>query len=289
VFKNSGESSAMNIKKGDKVFITGAASGIGRSTALAMGRVGAKLFLTDINEKGLDETCEMVSKAGGEVARHAAFDITSYEAVKDFADGIHSAFGPLDIIINNAGIALFALVEDMTHEHWQKVINTNLWGPIHGIECFLPEMIKSKRGHLVNVSSTAGLTGAPWHAAYSTAKWGLLGVSEVLRYDLMQHNIGVTVICPGAVDTPLKHTVEILAVDRESEGVKKIINRFEKHAVTPDRVAELIIDAIEKEKFMVITSFDIKALYFFKRHCFPVYHFVLLKISGILNGMKQGS
>ncbi len=276
----------MKIEKRTKVCITGAASGIGRATALAMARMGVRLFLTDINGSGLDETCRLVAQDNGEVCIHNVLDISAYEQVKSFADELHQDFGPLDILINNAGIALFGLVEDMSHAHWQKVINTNLWGPIHGIECFLKEMIRVKKGHLVNISSTAGLTGAPWHAAYSTAKWGLVGLSEVLRYDLMQHNIGVSVICPGAVDTPMKHSVEILAVNKESGSVQKIIRRFEKHAISPERAAEIIIDAIEKNRFLVITSFDIKALYFSKKYCFPVYHRFLIYISRLLNSMK---
>ena len=277
----------MKIQKDTKVFITGAASGIGRATALAMAKRGARLFITDINAKGLDETRTLAFQNGGEVCLHRAFDITSYEDVNSFAADAHRKFGPMEVVINNAGISLFALIEDMTHDHWKKVINTNLWGPIHGIECFLPEMIRAKKGHLVNISSTAGLTGAPWHAAYSSAKWGLVGLSEVLRYDLMQHNIGVTVICPGAVDTPLKHSVVILAVDENSKKAKEVKRRFDKHTVTPEHVADLIINAIEKKKFLIITSFDIKALYFFKRYFFPVYHLILKRISIILNSMKE--
>lgn len=276
----------MKIKPGVKVCITGAASGIGRATALALGRKGADLFLSDINAKGLDETCGLIQNSGGTVKRSAAFDISDFNAVKNFADGIHADFGPLDILINNAGIALFALVEDMTHEHWEKIIKVNLWGPIHGVECFLPEMIRAKRGHLVTVSSTAGLIGAPWHAAYSTAKWGLVGLSEVLQQDLAQHNIKVTVICPGAVDTPLKHTVEILGVDKNSERVQKVVRRFEKHAITPECAAEIIIDAINRDKFMAITSADIKALYYLKSHCRPAYNLILSYISRLLNSMK---
>jgi NAD(P)-dependent dehydrogenase (short-subunit alcohol dehydrogenase family) len=277
----------MKIQKGAKVLITGAAGGIGRATALAMSNLGARLFLTDINENGLLETCRMVKETSSEVCLSMALDISSFEEVITFADEVHRDFGPMDILINNAGIALFALVEDMTHAHWQKVINTNLWGPIHGIECFLKEMIRAKKGHLVNISSTAGLTGAPWHVAYATAKWGLVGLSEVLRYDLMQHNIGVTDICPGAVNTPMKHSVEILAVDRDSTPVQKIIWRFEKHAISPERAAEMIINAIEKNRFLVITSFDIKALYFLKKYCFPAYHFILKYISKLFNSMKM--
>jgi NAD(P)-dependent dehydrogenase (short-subunit alcohol dehydrogenase family) len=277
----------MKIQKGAKVLITGAAGGIGRATALAMSRLGSRFFLTDINENGLLETCRMIQKSGGIVSLHKAFDISVYDQVKEFADAIHKSFGPLDILINNAGIALFALVEDMTHAHWQKVINTNLWGPIHGIECFLKETIRAKKGYLVNISSTAGLTGAPWHVAYATAKWGLVGLSEVLRHDLMQHNIGVTVICPGAVNTPMKHSVEILAVDRDSTPVQKIIRRFEKHAISLERAAEIIVNAIEKNRFLVITSFDIKVLYFLKKYCFPAYHFILKYFSKLLNSMKM--
>lgn len=276
----------MKIENGTKAFITGAASGIGRATALGMARRGAQLFLTDINEKGLKETCGMIAGIGQTVCRGQAFDITRFEAVQAFAQELHRDFGPMDVLVNNAGVALFGLVEDMTHDHWQKVITTNLWGVIHGIESFLPEMIRVRKGHVVNISSTAGLAGLPWHAAYSTAKWGVVGLSEVLRYDLMQHNVGVTVICPGAVDTPLKNSTPMLGVDRESEKAKTLIRRFEKRAVTPEAVADLIINAIEKNKYLVITSFDIKILYFAKRYRPPLYHFVMKQLSRMMNDLR---
>ena len=277
----------MKIEKGTQVFITGAASGIGRATAVAMARLGARVFITDINATGLEATAALIRKEGGEVGAAKPFDISDYTAVKAFAAEVHAKFGAMDVIVNNAGIALFALIEDMTHAHWEKIIRVNLWGPIHGMECFLPEMIRAKkRGHLVNVSSTAGLTGAPWHAAYSATKWGLLGISEVLRYDLMQHGIGVTAICPGAVETNLKNTVEILGVDLTSPRAVALKKRFSGFAVMPERVAELIIGAIEKNKFLVITSWDIRAAYFFKKHCFPLYHYILKRISRMMNAMR---
>jgi short-subunit dehydrogenase len=156
------------------------------------------------------------------------------------------------------------------------------------IESFLPEMIRAaKRGYVVNVSSAAGLTGAPWHGPYAAAKWGLVGVSEVLRYDLMQHGIRVTVVCPGAVETPMKFTVQIVGVDQESAFAKNLKRRFSKRAISPDRVAQQIMTAIRKNQFLVITSFDIKLLYFLKRKFFPLYHYVMIRISRLLNQAKQ--
>jgi NAD(P)-dependent dehydrogenase (short-subunit alcohol dehydrogenase family) len=117
----------MKIEPGLKVFITGAASGMGRAVAVQLGARGCKLLLTDVNEAGLNETCATIKSAGGEVAKARALDITNYDAVKSFADEIHAEFGPMDIIMNVAGVALFALMEDMTIDLWRKVINVNLW------------------------------------------------------------------------------------------------------------------------------------------------------------------
>src|SRR3990172_9371250 len=133
----------MEIRKGSKVFITGAASGIGRSTAVAIAAMGGRLFLTDINLGGLEDTVNIILKAGGEVCKYKAFDVSKYEHVREFADEAHKEFGAMDIVMNIAGIAIWGLVEDLKHEHWEKAINVDLWGPIHVIESFLPAMIRA--------------------------------------------------------------------------------------------------------------------------------------------------
>jgi NAD(P)-dependent dehydrogenase (short-subunit alcohol dehydrogenase family) len=278
----------MKIERGMKVFITGAASGIGRSAALAMAASRCRLFLTDVNATGLQETVGLAAEQGGEVCAYRALDVASHEAVKAFAAEIHREFGAMDVVMNIAGVAIWGLVEELEHEHWVKAVQVDLMGPIHVIESFLPEMIRArKKGHLVNVSSAAGLTGAPWHGPYAAAKWGLVGVSEVLRYDLMQHGIGVTVVCPGAVETPMKFSVEIVGVNQESEFAKDLKRRFSQRAVSPDQVAQQMMAAIIKNQFLVITSFDIKLLYFLKRKFFPLYHYVMIRISRLLNQAKQ--
>jgi len=277
----------MRIERGTHVLVTGAASGIGRATALALAGRGAGLFLTDIRPEGLRETVRRVTAQGGEVLSSRAFDVARYEEVTSFADEIHRAFGPVDILMNIAGVALYSLIENMRHEHWVKVIDVNLWGPIHTIECFVPEMIRAGRGHLVNVASISGLVGAPWHAAYAASKWGCVGLSEVLRYDLMQHRIGVTVVCPGAVDTPLQQTVQMLGVDPQGEAVRKLKEKFSRRAIPPERVARQILEAVEKERFLVITSLDVRLGYYLK-WCFPpAYHRLMMYISRLLNDMGR--
>ena len=276
--------------KNKKCLITGAASGIGRATAIAMGKLGANLFLTDINIKGLEKTDQLIRDTGGTVSMIKAFDISKYEEVKKFAEEILNKFGSLDILMNIAGTSIWGEVDQLTHEHWKSMINVDLWGPIHGIECFIPEMIQAgKGGHIVTVSSAAGLVALPWHAAYSAAKWGILGVCEVLRYDLMQHNIGVTVICPGAVETQLKHTVEIAGIDMNHPEVKRMKDKFSNRAITPEKVADLIVKAIKKNKFLVLTSFDIKLLYWFKRKIFPIYHSIMKKLNKLASKVREST
>jgi len=267
--------------QGRKVFISGAASGIGRATALAMAKSGTRLFLADINQTGLDQTCRMCDQAGGEVCLARAFDIADYQAVADFAHEVHRGYGALDILVNVAGIALFSQIEDMRHSDWEKVIKVNLWGVIHGIECFAPEMIRQGRGgHIVSVSSTAGIIGLPWHAVYAGTKHALVGICEVLRYDLKKHRIGVSVVCPGAVNTGLVQSAEIHAREGASDTLRRL---FVKVALAPEKVADIIMDAILKRKFMVITSPDIKILYFLKRHIFPLYHLIMLLLTRVMD------
>lgn len=261
--------------RGKKTFITGAGSGIGRATALAAAGAGAQLYLTDINEAGLAET---VAAAGSAVARSATFDVSDYDAVTAFANEVHDAVGSLDIVMNVAGIAAWGTVENLEHRHWKSMIDVNLMGPIHVIENFLPPMVKAgKGGHLVNVSSAAGLIPLPWHAAYSASKYGLRGASEVLRYDLKRHGIGVSLVVPGGVKTGLVNTVEIAGVDRDDPRVQKLQHRFEERAVEPEKVADAILTGIVKNRYLVYSSNDIRFGYWWARKFAPPYEFVLQK------------
>lgn len=262
--------------RGKRCLITGAASGIGRATALLAARRGAALFLTDIDADGLEKVAEEVRSAGGTVSYAKAADIADYEAIVAMAEEIHATGVNMDVVMNIAGVSAWGSIDRLERRHWQKMVDVNLMGPVAVLEQFVPPMIAAKQGgHIVNVSSAAGLFGLPWHAAYSASKFGLRGVSEVLRFDLRRYRIGVSLVCPGAVKTPLMGTVDLVGIDRESPRIKKLVDRFGDHAVSPERVAEKIVEGIEKNRYMVFTSADIRIGYWFQRKFAPPYELTM--------------
>jgi NAD(P)-dependent dehydrogenase (short-subunit alcohol dehydrogenase family) len=265
---------------GKRCLVTGAASGIGRATALRLAAHGAELYLTDRNRDGLDLTVTDARDLGARVPEHRTLDIAHYDDVAAFAADIHAKHPSMDVVMNIAGVSAWGTVDRLTHEQWNKMISINLMGPIHVIETFVPPMVAAGRGgHVVNVSSAAGLVALPWHAAYSASKYGLRGLSEVLRFDLARHRIGVSLVVPGAVKTPLINTVEIAGVDREDPRVARWVERFSGHAVSPERAAEKILAGVEKNRYLIYTSADIRALYAFKRLAWWPYSVAMRQVN----------
>jgi len=268
---------------GRRCLVTGAASGIGRATALAAAGESALLFLTDLDAVGLEETAAEVRRRGGRVEWLAAADLTDHGAVVALAAEVHREHGSMDVVMNVAGVSTWGPIELLQHSDWKKMVDVNLMGPISVLECFVPPMIEAGRGgHVVNVSSAAGLFGLPWHAAYSASKFGLRGVSEVLRFDLRRHGIGVSLVCPGAVRTPLVGTVEIVGVDREDPEIRKLVARFERHAVSPERVAEKILEGIRKDRYLVFTSRDTQIGFWVQRKFAWPYELAMRLLNGYL-------
>jgi NAD(P)-dependent dehydrogenase (short-subunit alcohol dehydrogenase family) len=271
-----------------RVLITGAASGIGRATALASARRGARLFLTDIDDAPLQAVAAEIRAADGTVDCAKALDIADRAAVAAMADEIHGAHGSVDVVMNIAGIAVWGTVETLSHDQWRRVVDVNLMGPIHVVECFLPAMIAADRGgHLVNVSSAAGLFGLPWHAPYSATKFGLRGLSEVLRFDLRRHDIGVSLVCPGAVATGLVDTVEIVGVNRSSPTIERFRTRFRRHAVTPEKAAAKILEGIERNRYWVYTSRDIQVWHFLQRRFETPYALAMRVLNDRFNAILR--
>lgn len=265
---------------GRRCLITGAASGIGRATALRLAADGAELFLTDRDEAGLETTVADARALGARVPAHRALDISDYDAVAAFARDVHAEHPAMDVVMNIAGVSAWGTVDRLTHQHWKSMVDINLMGPIHVIETFVPPMVAARRGgHLVNVSSAAGLVALPWHAAYSASKYGLRGLSEVLRFDLARHRIGVSVVVPGAVKTPLVQTVQIAGVDRDHPNVARWTGRFAGHAVSPEHVADRILRGVRRNRYLIYTSPDIRALYLFKRTMWWPYSVAMRQVN----------
>ena len=268
--------------------VTGAAGGIGRAAAIEASGRGASVVITDIQAGPLAATAESITARGGTVLLAESLDLTDRDAVGAFADRVHAEHGSMDVVMNVAGTSTWGTVDRLTHEHWRKMVEVDLMGPISVIETFVPPMMRAGRGgHLVNVSYAAGLIGLPWHAAYSAAKFGLRGVSEVLRFDLEPHGIGVTLVCPGAVDTPLVGTVEIVGVDREHPAARKLTERFRKRAASPEKVAGLILDAVEDGTYLVFTSPETRFAFWLQRYCPPLYRAAMRRLNRELTAVGE--
>ncbi|GAA2066678.1 SDR family oxidoreductase [Williamsia deligens] len=261
---------------GRSMFVTGAAGGIGRALAVAAARAGAHVAITDIDGDGLAETERIIAAADGHVLDASAGDITDHEWVDGLATRLIAAHGVIDVVCNVAGVSAWGTVENLTHDTWRRMVEVNLMGPIHVIEAFVPPIVeRGGGGHLVNVSSAAGLLALPWHAAYSASKFGIRGVSEVLRFDLRRHRIGVSLVVPGAVATPLVGTVDIAGIDRDHPVVRKAIAQFEARAVSPETVADAILDGIRRNRYLVYSSADIRVAYWFARKFALPYEIVM--------------
>lgn len=243
--------------------ITGAASGIGRSLAIKLGALDYRVHLADRNADGLAETRSTIEAAGGTVLSVQELDITEQETVISWANELVGEHGVPDEVHHVAGISIWGDAATMPHEKWKAVIDVNLMGSIHVVEAFTPHLQvdkatrKTPRRKLVFVSSAAGIIGLPWHAAYSASKGGVIGMCEVLRFDLAPKGVDVHVVAPGAVNTPLVSTIDIDGVDQSNKRVQKAKGLFQGHAKSPDQVADSIIKGVRKKKYLITTSGDI--------------------------------
>lgn len=178
-----------------RVLITGATSGMGEALALLFAGAGFRVAVASRNPAKVEATCKRVAQAGGEPLP-VTLDVNRAEDFTAAASCVEDAWGGLDILVNNAGILTSGKMEDTGIEEWQKSIDTDLWGVIHGCRIMLPLLIKSGGGHIANVASAAGLLGGPDIASYGVAKAGVVSLSESLAAELVDRNIDVTVSCP---------------------------------------------------------------------------------------------
>lgn len=243
--------------------ITGAGSGIGQQLAIALAKQGCHLSLSDVNEKGLANTVEQTKSYGVRVTSKTV-DVADREQVKTWAAETAQNHGNINLIFNNAGVALGATVEGETYDELEWIMNINFWGVVYGTKEFLPYLKQSKDGHIINISSLFGLISQPTQSAYNASKFAVRGFTESLRQELDLEQAGVSAICvhPGGIRTNIAKAAK-MSDSLKSLGMdpSKSIQSFDKLLRTPpEEAAQVILNAVKANKPRVLIGNDAKVL-----------------------------
>jgi NAD(P)-dependent dehydrogenase (short-subunit alcohol dehydrogenase family) len=252
----------MQTVQGKVAVVTGASSGIGAAIAARLARAGAIVVLTGRDAARLEAVRQ---HCGGTAWSHAA-EVTDEAQVADLARAVHARHGAIDILVNNAGVVMSGLLVDVEPADWRRLFEVNVLGVVHGCRHFLPRMIEKKHGgHVVNMASAAGLVGMYGMSTYSASKFALAGLTESLRFEMKRHGIGVSLVCPSYVDTPLAEKVKVVgALDnpRTRSGIER---EFRKNSVKPELVAERTLQAILKNAAVTTVGRDAALARWMKR------------------------
>jgi hypothetical protein len=255
----------MRTLDGKVVVITGAGSGIGRALALQSAQRGAILALSDWDEVGLVETAQLVQTSTRREVRTDKIDVRDRAAVKAYAAAVHEQFGRVNVIVNNAGVALHGDFEETSYEDFEWVMDVDFWGVVQGTKEFLPHLIASGDGHVVNVSSVFGLFGMPGQTAYNSAKFAVRGFTEALRQEMIiaKHPVQVTCVHPGGIKTAIARNARTTASHDPAHVAEHFDTKLAR--MTPDRAAEIIIDGVLADRPRVLVGADAKLLDLFVR------------------------
>ncbi|WP_167098989.1 SDR family oxidoreductase [Mycobacterium sp. DL592] len=244
---------------GKVAVVTGAGSGIGQALAVELGRSGASVAICDIDTDGLAVTEERL-KAIGVNVKADRLNVTEREAFSAYADGVKQHFGKVNQVYNNAGIAFSGDVEISQFKDIERVMDVDFWGVVNGTKVFLPYLIESGDGHVINISSIFGLFSVPGQAAYNSAKFAVRGFTEALRQEMIlaKHPVKVTTVHPGGIKTAIARnatTAEGLDKNALAEAFDTKLAR-----TSPERAAQIILDGVAKNRARVLVGTDAKIL-----------------------------
>ena len=271
---------------GKVAVVTGAGSGIGQALAIELGRSGAKVAISDVDLEGLAQTEEQLKAIGAQI-KSDRLDVTEREAFLAYAEAVNEHFGKVNQIYNNAGIAFTGDIEVSQFKDIERVMDVDYWGVVNGTKAFLPYVIASGDGHIINVSSVFGLFSVPGQAAYNAAKFAVRGFSEALRQEMIlaRHPVAVTTVHPGGIKTGIaRNATAAEGLDRD-----ELAKLFDKRLArtSPRRAAQVILDAVGKKKARVLVGMDAKVLDLMVRVAGPYYQQVFGPVLGWLLPRKQ--
>jgi 2-hydroxycyclohexanecarboxyl-CoA dehydrogenase len=249
---------------GAVALITGAGGGIGAATARAFAARGSLVLAVDIDEVSAKQTAEACQAIGHGVAVAHGCDVANPEAVADLAAAVHAEHGPLDVLVNNAGVGLTGELLGMTLADWQWVRSVDLDGPVHCLRAFGPAMVERGRGHVVNVSSALALIPRATEPAYVAAKCGLIALSRSVRADWARSGVGVSVVCPGVTNTAIIDHTRFVG-RRDDPKVRARTAGLFRRGHPPAKVAAAIINAVDRDRPLVLVGWEARAAWALQR------------------------
>ena len=264
----------MNPFEGKVAVITGAGSGIGRALAVNLAKKGAKLALSDIDTEGLAETVGQAEALGATV-KSDRLNVAEREAVLAYAEAVVAHFGEVHQVYNNAGIAYNGDVEKSEFKDIERVIDVDFWGVVNGTKAFLPHVIASGDGHIINISSLFGLIAVPGQSAYNAAKFAVRGFTEALRQEMLiaKHPVKVTCVHPGGIKTAVARNATVA----DDQNAQTFAEFFDKRLAihSPEMAAETIVDGVRKGRARVVIGWEAKALDVLARVIGPSYQRII--------------
>ena len=268
------------------VVVTGAGSGIGRELAVQLARKGAKLAISDVDAAGLATTERLVREAGAEVHTQS-LNVAERQAVLDYAETVATHFGGVNAVFNNAGIAHHGEVEHTEFKDIERVVDVDFWGVVNGTKAFLPHVIASGDGAIVNTSSLFGLLAEPGQAAYNAAKFAVRGFTEALNQEMIvaKHPVKVTCVHPGGIKTAIARN-STTSGDHDQKATAEFFDKYLART-SAAKAAEVILDGVRKGKARVLIGADAKILDMSVRLVASKYQGVSARVTALALGKAK--